>query len=244
MLLWFSLLHPHVLPTQSAAFGLLCCFWFILRHPHLLILATPILALLNFGRKCYVMNTRCCTVRALFNPISLVSGRMRRTLYVGNLPPNIRERDVLHIFRECGRIAHIDLKTSPRHPSYAFVKFEEARDAENAINGHDVYKFAGYRLRVEFARGGHGSSALDHYSVYKRGGGHGRVSRRSEYQVLVTGLPSSASWQDLKVSYPLSMVPLMTLTGLGLYYLDFPMVRLVDSSAYGFSLIFVFPVKN
>jgi arginine/serine-rich splicing factor 1/9 len=30
------------------------------------------------------------------------------------------------------------------------------------------------------------------------GGRTGGVSRRSEYRVIVTGLPSSASWQDLK----------------------------------------------
>ncbi|KAF7830789.1 polyadenylate-binding protein-interacting protein 12-like [Senna tora] len=47
--------------------------------------------------------------------------------------------------------------------------FDNARDAEDAIRGRDGYNFDGCRLRVELAHG-----------------------------VIVRGLPSSASWQDLK----------------------------------------------
>ncbi|KAI3783172.1 hypothetical protein L2E82_13236 [Cichorium intybus] len=130
--------------------------------------------------------------------------RSSRTLYVGNLPGDIREREVEDLFYKYGPIAHIDLKIPPRPPGYAFVEFEESRDAEDAIRGRDGYDFDGHRLRVELAHGGRGnSSSTDRYSSHGsgRGGGGGRsggVSRRSDYRVLVTGLPSSASWQDLK----------------------------------------------
>ncbi|CAH1431700.1 unnamed protein product [Lactuca virosa] len=130
--------------------------------------------------------------------------RSSRTLYVGNLPGDIREREVEDLFYKYGRIAHIDLKIPPRPPGYAFVEFEEARDAEDAIRGRDGYDFDGHRLRVELAHGGRGnSSSTDRHGSYGsgRGGGGGRsggVSRRSDYRVMVTGLPSSASWQDLK----------------------------------------------
>ncbi|MCD7466115.1 Serine/arginine-rich splicing factor sr30 [Datura stramonium] len=67
-----------------------------------------------------------------------------------------------------------------RPPGYAFVEFEDPRDADDAICGRDGYDFDGHRLRVELAHG--------------RGG----VSRRSDYRVLVSGPVSSASWQDLK----------------------------------------------
>ncbi|KAI7995642.1 Serine/arginine-rich-splicing factor SR34 [Camellia lanceoleosa] len=105
-----------------------------------------------------------------------------------------------------GPIAHIDLKIPPRPPGYAFVEFEEARDAEDAIRSRDGYDFDGHWLRVELAHGGRGHpSSTDRYSSYSSGrggrGGGGRgggVSRHSDYRVLVTGLPSSASWQDLK----------------------------------------------
>ncbi|KAL7112739.1 hypothetical protein ACP275_04G020600 [Erythranthe tilingii] len=123
--------------------------------------------------------------------------RSSRTLYVGNLPGDIREREVEDLFYKYGPIVHIDLKIPPRPPGYAFVEFEEARDAEDAIRGRDGYDFDRHRLRVELAHGGRGnSSSTDRQSGSR--GPRGGVSRRSEYRVLITGLPNSASWQDLK----------------------------------------------
>ncbi|XP_039012171.1 serine/arginine-rich-splicing factor SR34-like isoform X2 [Hibiscus syriacus] len=125
-----------------------------------------------------------------------MSSRSSRTLYVGNLPGDVREREVEDLFYKYGPIAQIDLKIPPRPPGYAFVEFEEARDAEDAIRGRDGYDFGGHRLRVELAHGGRGHSSLDR-DRHSSHGGRG-PSRRSEYRVLITGLPSSASWQDLK----------------------------------------------
>ncbi|XP_043710702.1 serine/arginine-rich splicing factor SR34B-like isoform X2 [Telopea speciosissima] len=128
-----------------------------------------------------------------------MSGRSSRTLYVGNLPGDIREREVEDLFYKYGPIVDIDLKIPPRPPGYAFIEFEEARDADDAIRGRDGYNFDGHRLRVELAHGGRGhSSSIDRRSSYSGGGGRGGVSKHSDYRVLVTGLPSSASWQDLK----------------------------------------------
>ncbi|RZC80760.1 hypothetical protein C5167_043331 [Papaver somniferum] len=129
-----------------------------------------------------------------------MSSRASRTLYVGNLPGDIREREVDDLFYKYGPIVEIDLKVPPRPPGYAFVEFEDARDAEDAIRGRDGYNFDGHRLRVELAHGGRGqASSVDRRSSYNGGGGgRGGVSRHSDYRVLVSGLPSSASWQDLK----------------------------------------------
>ncbi|PKA58427.1 Pre-mRNA-splicing factor SF2 [Apostasia shenzhenica] len=121
-----------------------------------------------------------------------------RTIYVGNLPDDIREREVEDVFYKYGYILEIDLKIPPRSPCYAFVEFEDARDAEDAVRGRDGYNFDGYRLRVEIAHGGRGASSLyDRHSSFSNGGGRGNT-HRSNYQVIVTGLPSSTSWQDLK----------------------------------------------
>ncbi|KAH6766237.1 SERINE-ARGININE PROTEIN 30 [Perilla frutescens var. hirtella] len=50
---------------------------------------------------------------------------------------------------------------------------------------------------VKLAHGGRGNtSSTDRHSGSR--GPHGGVCMRSEYRVLVTGLPHSASWQDLK----------------------------------------------
>ncbi|KAL5218625.1 hypothetical protein ABZP36_019309 [Zizania latifolia] len=127
-----------------------------------------------------------------------MSRRWSRTIYVGNLPGDIREREVEDIFYKYGRIVDIDLKIPPRPPGYAFVEFEDPRDAEDAVAGRDGYNFDGHRLRVEPAHGGRGnSSSYDRPNSFAGGGRRG-VSRHSEFRVLVTGLPSSASWQDLK----------------------------------------------
>ncbi|XVF06024.1 hypothetical protein REPUB_Repub06bG0012500 [Reevesia pubescens] len=124
--------------------------------------------------------------------------RSSRTLYVGNLPGDTRMREVEDLFYKYGPIVDIDLKIPPRPPGYAFVEFEDPRDAEDAIRGRDGYNFDGYRLRVELAHGGRRpSSSVDRHSSYSGSSSRG-PSRRSDYRVLVTGLPSSASWQDLK----------------------------------------------
>lgn len=129
-----------------------------------------------------------------------MSGRANRTIYVGNLPLDIRESEVEDIFYKYGRILEIELKNPPRPPGYCFVEFESSRDADDAIRGRDGYNFDGYRLRVELAHGGRGhSSSMGRGSSYGSGGGNKYgVSRRSEFRVVVKGLPSTASWQDLK----------------------------------------------
>ncbi|XP_068634117.1 serine/arginine-rich splicing factor SR34A isoform X2 [Aristolochia californica] len=133
-----------------------------------------------------------------------MSGRASRTIYVGNLPSDIREWEIQDLFHKYGHVVDVELKIPPRPPGYCFVEFDDARDAEDAIRGRDGYNFDGHRLRVELAHGGRGhSSSSDRRSGHGGGGGGGSggrygASRRSEFRVVVRGLPSSASWQDLK----------------------------------------------
>jgi len=92
------------------------------------------------------------------------------------------------------------------------------RDAEDAVHSRDGYDFDGYRLRVEFPRGRERGPGGAFLGGRGRGGDHGRdrdfgrdrgrggggggrdgpASRRSNYRVIVTSLPPSGSWQDLK----------------------------------------------
>ncbi|KAL5969030.1 Serine/arginine-rich splicing factor 1 [Taenia solium] len=117
--------------------------------------------------------------------------RADRKIYIGNLPPDVRTKDLDSIFSKYGRIADIDLKRR-RGPPFAFIEYEDERDAEDAVRDCDGYKLDGYALRVEFPRGGS-------YSSFRRGSGRGSgPSRRSDYRVIVTNLPPSGSWQDLK----------------------------------------------
>ncbi|XP_076898593.1 serine/arginine-rich splicing factor SR34A-like [Bidens hawaiensis] len=134
-----------------------------------------------------------------------MSSRFSRMIYVGNLPLDIKEWEVEDLFYKYGRILDIELKIPHRPPCYCFVEFANARDAEDAIRGRDGYNFDGCRLRVELAHGSRGQSSSGDGRGSYGGGGRGRggggrfgISQRSEYRVIVRGLPSSASWQDLK----------------------------------------------
>lgn len=136
-------------------------------------------------------------------------------IYVGNLPLDIRTRDIEDLFFKYGRIRDIDLKTPARPPAFAFVSFEYYEDARDAVDGRDGVQFEGARLRVEMSRGGsdmrgpppRGGGGRDYYDDRRgppprRGGGGGgappRDLRRSDHRVIVSGLPTTASWQDLK----------------------------------------------
>ncbi|VVA89761.1 unnamed protein product [Arabis nemorensis] len=83
-----------------------------------------------------------------------MSSRSSRTVYVGNLPGDIREREVEDLFSKYGPVVQIDLKVPPRPPGYAFVEFDDPRDAEDAIHGRDGYDFDGHRLRDHMRKGG------------------------------------------------------------------------------------------
>lgn len=47
-------------------------------------------------------------------------------IYVGNLPPDIRTKDIEDLFYKFGKISFIDLKNR-RGPPFAFVEFEDSR---------------------------------------------------------------------------------------------------------------------
>lgn len=49
-----------------------------------------------------------------------------RRLYVGNLPPDIREKDVEDLFYKFGKIEFVDLKNR-RGPPFAFIQFNDRR---------------------------------------------------------------------------------------------------------------------
>lgn len=79
------------------------------------------------------------------------------------------------------------------------------RDADDAVKARDGYDYDGYRLRVEFPRGGGPGSYRGNRSNDRSRGNDSGSSRsnrpptkRSQFRVVVSGLPPSGSWQDLK----------------------------------------------
>lgn len=122
-------------------------------------------------------------------------------VFVGNLPPDVKQRDLEDVFYKYGRISFIDVKYTRDIP-FAFIEFEDPRDAHDAVRGRDGYDMDGCRLRVELTRGvgprGPGGRPL--YGPDRRSPrrGRGPPPRRSGYRVTVSGLPDTGSWQDLK----------------------------------------------
>lgn len=136
---------------------------------------------------------------------------MSSRVFVGGLTYKVRERDLEKFFKKYGRIREISMKNG-----YAFVEFDDHRDAEDAVyelNGRDLL---GERITVERARGTPRGS--DMYRDRSRGGGRGYGGgrrrddtprggagrdkygppTRTEYRVIVENLSSRCSWQDLK----------------------------------------------
>ncbi|PKA52126.1 Serine/arginine-rich splicing factor RSZ21 [Apostasia shenzhenica] len=82
-------------------------------------------------------------------------------IYVGNLDPRVNERDLEDEFRVYGVIRTIWVARRP--PGYAFIDFDDYRDAEDAIREMDGKN--GWRVEMSHnSKGGGGG----------RGGGRGR----------------------------------------------------------------------
>ncbi|XP_020882709.1 serine/arginine-rich splicing factor RS31A isoform X1 [Arabidopsis lyrata subsp. lyrata] len=76
-----------------------------------------------------------------------------RPVFVGNFDYDTRQSDLERLFSKYGRVERVDMKSG-----YAFVYFEDERDAEDAIRGTDNTTF-GYerrKLSVEWAKGERG----------------------------------------------------------------------------------------
>ncbi|EFN64546.1 Splicing factor, arginine/serine-rich 1 [Camponotus floridanus] len=106
-------------------------------------------------------------------------------------------------------ISGLVAKLEPKSKAPIISLQNDSRDAEDAVHARDGYDYDGYRLRVEFPRGGGpsnnfrggrgaGDSGRGGRGEMSNSRGRGPPARRSQYRVLVSGLPPTGSWQDLK----------------------------------------------
>ncbi|TPX56187.1 hypothetical protein PhCBS80983_g04732 [Powellomyces hirtus] len=74
-------------------------------------------------------------------------------LYVGNLPYSYREEDISDLFDRYGRLRSVSVPTdrfTGRNKGFAFVTFEDRRDAEDAKNKYDEHPIEGRRLKIDW----------------------------------------------------------------------------------------------
>lgn len=69
-------------------------------------------------------------------------------IFLAKLPPSITEKDLDYEFREYGHIKELKLKKG-----FAFIEYEDYRDAQEAIRKKDGTKLDGQRIVVQHAKG-------------------------------------------------------------------------------------------
>lgn len=72
-------------------------------------------------------------------------------VYVGDLGNNARKNEIEDSFSYYGPLRNVWIARNP--PGFAFVEFEDARDAEDAVRGLDGRSICGRRARVELSNG-------------------------------------------------------------------------------------------
>ena len=138
-------------------------------------------------------------------------------IYCGNLPHDIKEKEVDDLFYKYGRIRDIHIVRRDRS-AFAFVEYSDYRDAEDAVYGRDGYRFDGERLKCEMSkerrrdRDSGGGRGGDRGGERGEGGGRRRERgdrpkrerrerkppTRADFGVVVKGLPEGSKWRKLK----------------------------------------------
>ncbi|XP_033646103.1 serine/arginine-rich splicing factor 7-like isoform X2 [Asterias rubens] len=124
---------------------------------------------------------------------------MSAQLFIGRLSKQTRQRDVEDVFMKYGPMQRCELKYGTGM-AYAFIDYEDPRDAEDAQKFEDRQEICGQSIVVEWARGpkrgvsddecykcggiGHFARACRSDTRGYRGGfgGYGRSRRRSNYR--------------------------------------------------------------
>ena len=73
-------------------------------------------------------------------------------VYIGNLGNNAEKYDLEDCFSKYGPLKSVWVARNP--PGFAFVEFEDSRDAEDAVRGLDGTRVCGSRVKVEMSNGG------------------------------------------------------------------------------------------
>ncbi|KAF9170855.1 hypothetical protein BGX20_008422 [Mortierella sp. AD010] len=76
-----------------------------------------------------------------------------KTLYVGNIPYSFREPEVEDMFKKFGTIVKITVvldQFTGRNKGFAFVEYEDRKDAEEAMEKYNGFDVEGRRLKLDW----------------------------------------------------------------------------------------------
>jgi len=73
-------------------------------------------------------------------------------IFLANVSSKVRRRDLEDAFDKFGKIVDITLKEG--RDRFAFIEFDDVRDAEDALDKMNNYELFGRKIRIEFAHGG------------------------------------------------------------------------------------------
>ncbi|KAK8386029.1 hypothetical protein O3P69_010632 [Scylla paramamosain] len=107
--------------------------------------------------------------------MSVPKGKMRTEckVYVGNLGNADAKHELESAFSKYGPLVNVWVARNP--PGFAFVEFEDPRDAEDSVRALDGTRLCGVRVKVEMSTG---RSRRDRFhSPPRRGGAGARRSR-------------------------------------------------------------------
>ena len=91
-------------------------------------------------------------------------------VYVGTLDPNVTKEQLEDEARAFGKVEDIWIARNP--PGFAFITYEDLRDAEDAVQGMAGKRIGEQEVRVELAknRGGGSAGPRGNYGGGDRGG--------------------------------------------------------------------------
>ncbi|XP_071171367.1 serine/arginine-rich splicing factor 10-like isoform X2 [Mytilus galloprovincialis] len=78
------------------------------------------------------------------------------SLYVRNVPDTVREDDLRAMFGKYGHLTDVYIPQdyfTRRSRGFAYIQYEDPRDADDALYNLDRTRFMGRELEIEFARG-------------------------------------------------------------------------------------------
>ncbi|KAI7897517.1 uncharacterized protein BX663DRAFT_527942 [Cokeromyces recurvatus] len=106
------------------------------------------------------------------------ASRGSRVVFVGNIPFELSEEQLIEVFKEVGPVASFRLlfdRDTGRPKGYGFCEFLDAETAASAVRNLNDYEIGGRQLRVDYAamednqgRGGHQNNNNNNYNNQSR----------------------------------------------------------------------------